>query len=284
MCSSDLILPGYLSEQVQTDWKVRYSDLQGAAVPASLAQTYPWRLAKFLDDPIRTYTGYYETDGDEAQEPSAGWDGSPAHPSWMDSSLTLPGSLIAYQPSFSYNAYYIGGWYDTGTPKFSNAAWTPATGGTQRGTLVSTRLANIHRTEQTIIFASGTLRDPGTYKISASPEDRALGNAWITPPILGSVQVWEPFMGMMKGLQNGTGAGNASLAPTMRAPLAPQGATDTGTLQVNVAQGVPCRRYNGKVAIVAADGHTESLGVGTLMDMRSWVDAADKPEFQHADN
>ena len=276
----EAILPGYLSEQTQSDWKVHYSDVAGTALATSLTQTYPWRLARYLDDPVTTLTGYYENDGDELSEPSVEWDGGPAHPSWMDSSFGQPSSLVAYQPAFSYNAYYIGGWYKGATPVFADAAWTNAASQQMSGGLVCTRLANIHRTDQTIVFAGGTLRDVGHYKASANPEDRIPGNAWITPPMLGSINVWEPFMGIQQGV-----SATASMAPAPApSPLAPQGATDTGSLQVNVVQGVPCRRHNGKVAIVAADGHTESMGIGTLMDMRNWIDAADQAEFTHADN
>jgi hypothetical protein len=38
------------------------------------------------------------------------------------------------------------------------------------------------------------------------------------------------------------------------------------------------------IATVKADGSTESASVGTLMDMRAWIDAADRADFSHADN
>jgi hypothetical protein len=38
------------------------------------------------------------------------------------------------------------------------------------------------------------------------------------------------------------------------------------------------------VATVKADGSTESAGIGALMDMRVWIDAADRSDFTHGDN
>jgi hypothetical protein len=62
------------------------------------------------------------------------------------------------------------------------------------------------------------------------------------------------------------------------------GMTDSGVLQVNTVQGVPVRRHNLLIATVKADGSTESASVGALMDMRAWIDAADRADFSHADN
>ena len=69
------------------------------------------------------------------------------------------------------------------------------------------------------------------------------------------------------------------------APFAPQaGLTDTGVLGVRVTEAVPIRRYNNLVAIIRADGSTESMNIGALMDMRMWIDAADRGDFTHDDN
>jgi hypothetical protein len=55
-------------------------------------------------------------------------------------------------------------------------------------------------------------------------------------------------------------------------------------LGVNVAQGVPIRRYNKLVAAGKADGSVETLGIAALMDMRLWIDAADQVDFRHQNN
>jgi hypothetical protein len=61
------------------------------------------------------------------------------------------------------------------------------------------------------------------------------------------------------------------------------GISDTGLLGVNTLEGVPVRRHNGLVATVKADGSTESTNIGALMDMRAWIDAADRADFTHGD-
>lgn len=279
------ILPGFLDEATQTAWRTTYGNASGANLDRALSQTYPWRLARFLDDPYATLLGYLEADDADANNLVCGeWDGAPPHPAWMAGAFGTAGSELALQPAFAYNAYYLGGWYEQSagipTMRFADSAWTSAGGGASSGRLVCTRLANISRTSEVVVFASGTLRAPGNYRPSVNPEDRIPGNAWITPPMLGQTAVWEPYL----GIQQGVAAPGASLLPGM-AMFAPQGgATDTGILQVNVAQGVPVRRHNGLVAIVRADGSTEGASVGALMDMRAWIDAADRSDFSHQDN
>jgi hypothetical protein len=183
---------------------------------------------------------------------------------------------MALQPAFGYNAFYFGGWYKNAIPSFADAAWTTATGGNVTGRLVCTRLANISRTSELVVFASSTLRDPGTYRTSSRPEDRIPGCPWITPPQLGTASIWEPYMGSQQSL-DATGSAPFNF-------MHQAGMTDTGILQVNSQQGVPVRRHNGLVAVVRADGATESMSIGTLMNMERWIDAADRPDFSHQDN
>jgi hypothetical protein len=93
--------------------------------------------------------------------------------------------------------------------------------------------------------------------------------------------VWGPFMGNMQGLDAGAAGGGAGASMVPFLAAAPQGGTDTGVLQVNVNQSVPLRRYNGKTAVLRADGSVGSSSVGELLDMRVWIDAADIADFAH---
>ena len=273
----EAILPGFLDTATQNTWKVGYTNASGKSLSPALAQTYPWRLARFLDDPYGTMLGYLDSDVTDANdEPCGEWDGGPSHPDWMSGAFGTGGSAMALQPAFGYNAFYFGGWYKNAIPSFADASWTTATGGNVTGRLVCTRLANISRPSELVVFASSTLRDPGTYRTSSRPEDRIPGCPWITPPQLGTAAIWEPYMGSQQSLD---AAGSAPFNFMRQA-----GMTDTGILQVNSQQGVPVRRHNGLVAIVRADGATESMGIGTLMNMERWIDAADRPDFSHQDN
>ena len=253
------VLPGFLDEVTQERWQVTTTNLSGAELPRSLSQTYPWRLASFVDNPYSTFVGYMEAEGADTSANgalAAPWDGAPELPAWAQSLPALPGSLVALQPGFAYNAYYVGGWYEQGgPPRFTSAAWTTAQGANRTGGLVATRLAGITRTTQTVIFSAATFRGVGDYRIRGSNEDLVPGCAWIVPPQLGAAAVWQPF-----------------------------GMTDAGILQVLAPQGVPARRHNGQVAVVHADGSTENASIATLLDMRLWIDVADRVDFSHADN
>jgi len=278
------LLPGYLDEPAQQSWRVNYSNTSGASVPRGLSQTYTWRLARFMDDPFGMLLAYRD-EGGEANANSdvaSEWLGSPALPAWMSGTIGAAGSALAYQPAFGYNAFYVGGWYETvaSVPvlRYADSTWAPATGGTRRGGLVATRLSGINRTSELAIFVSSTLRSPGTYRDTTSGEDDAPGNAWATPPILGSTVIWEPFLGVQRNMDaSGT-------APMPAAPAPQSGGTDTGVLQVNAVQGVPIRRHNRLAAVLRADGSTESASIAALLDMRLWIDAADRADFEHLED
>jgi prepilin-type N-terminal cleavage/methylation domain-containing protein len=277
------LLPGFIDEPTQTAWEVTYSNLSGQRLEAGFAQTYPWRLARFMDNPFSTLNGYLELDAGDANAdnaPCGAWDGAPAPPQWALPIFERPGSLLALQPAFAYNAYYVGGWYEGGgaAPRFSTASYDSAAGGRRSGGLVATRLAGISRTSETIIFSAAAFRGVGNYRSSTNPEDRIPGSAWVVPPMLGETGVWGPSLGdgRLEGMNDG---GNSTGESQYWLPGL--GVPDTGLLGVNTRQGVPARRFTNQVGVVHADGSTESLGIGALMDMRLWIDAADRPGFVH---
>jgi prepilin-type N-terminal cleavage/methylation domain-containing protein len=290
------LLPGFLGPDTQADWKVQFTGVAGRSLPAELAQTYPWRLARFMDDARGTLIGYAEganseqdIDGDgnpdpPGEEPALPWGGSPQPPDWATAAFTAQGSLVSLQPAFSYNAYYVGGWYDGppgAGPRFATAEWSPSSGGTQTGGLVATKLGALNRTTETVLFASGTFRGPGHYRNGTNPEDLVAGSAWIVPPVLGATGVWGPSLGAEGRMEGMEGASGGAMTQFW---LPGSGVPDTGVLGVAVSQGVPIRRYTNLVATVHPDGSTESLTIGALMDMRLWIDIADKSDFTHRDN
>lgn len=242
------LLPGFVDTVTQEKWQVTTPNLSGQALPRGMSQTYPWRLAPFVDNPYSTFVGYMEYEGSDNSANTAiavPWAGAEGVPAWADSIRDQPGSLVALQPGFGYNAYYVGGWYEQGNPPRFSAG----------GGRVAIRLGAISRTTEQVIFAGSTYRDPGRYPIRGGGDDQVAGAAWISPPQLGTAPVWQP--------------------------LAMQ---DTGILQVAVAQAVPARRYNGQVATVRADGSTENSSVAALLDMRLWTSAADRADYSHGDN
>lgn len=241
------LLPGFLDVATQETWQVTTPNMSGQRLPLGLSQTYPWRLAPFVDNPYSTFVGYMERDGEDESANTAvaaPWDGADLVPEWAGPTFDDPGSLVALQPGFGYNAYYVGGWYKEGTALFSAGAGR-----------VAIRLGAIARTSEQVVFAASTYRDAGRYPIRGGGDDQVPGAAWIAPPQLGTVPVWQPL-----GMQ------------------------DTGILEVRLSQAVPARRHNGTVATVRADGSTETSSVATLLDMRLWTSAADRPDYSHGDN
>lgn len=242
------LLPGFLDTVTQENWQVTTPNLSGQVLPRAMSQTYTWRLAPFVDNPYSTFVGYMEIEGADTSANAAiavPWDGAEGVPAWAESIRDQPGSLVALQPGFGYNAYYVGGWYEQGNPPRFSAG----------GSRVAIRLGAITRTTEQVIFAASTYRDPGRYPVRGGADDQVPGAAWIAPPQLGTVAVWQP--------------------------LAMQ---DTGILQVGIAQAVPARRHNGQVATIRADGSTENSSVATLLDMRLWTSAADRADYSHGDN
>ena len=153
--SDEQLLPGYLPTETQTAWNVTYRTASGQAVPAALAQTYPWRVASYFGkEAFAAFLGYsdFGTTTEGSNDPSMEWptDMSTA-PAWMTPSLGTPGSAIAFQPVAGYNAHYIGGWYQANSsglsqPLFTDAAWTDQNGTARTGGLVCTRKSQIERT------------------------------------------------------------------------------------------------------------------------------------------
>jgi prepilin-type N-terminal cleavage/methylation domain-containing protein len=241
------ILPGFVDTATQEQWQIAAPMMAGAALPRGLLQTYPWRLAPFVDSPFSAYVGYMEFEGSDnaaIEAVAAPWSSADAPPAWAADVIDQRGSRIALQPGFGYNAFYVGGWYEQGgAPKFSSVP-----------SAVATRLAGITRASQQVIFAGATFRGAGRYPIRGSDEDFEPGAAWIAPPTLGTGIVWQPL-----------------------------GMTDTGILEVIAPQGVPARRYNGQVGTVRSDGSTENASIATLLDMRLWTDAAKSADYSHPD-
>ncbi len=290
--SNEWLLPGFLDQATQTAWNVTYKNKDDDALNSGLTQTYPWRLLPWMDHDYSTFLGYRDaTTEDVDQDVSEDWVPHPTSlPGWMSSVFGTPGSGVALQPAFGYNAYYIGGWYTNvggvSVPEFLDASWTNAAGNANTGRVVATSLAQIDRPSETVIFASSTYRPPGSYKAAAATEDRAPGCAWIVPSFLGPTEIWSIGMGTPKGVvaADVSPAAEMSLSSRMASMLAPSPApmqADAGTLVVYQDQGVPLRRFNRQASTVRADGSVENAGAGNLLNMQYWMRPAWKPDFRH---
>ena len=245
----DRLLPGYLSEDVQEYWRVRYNSPAGSRLDASLTTTYPWRLMPFLDNQIEPLYGYLEES--RGLENSYANENDPAHQDALRE--------ISEVPEFGYNAFYLGGWW-----KMSNGSAhlvygdTPAdiqVGSdvrTVKGRLVALSAGSIRQPERQIAFTCSSFRQPGVY---IREENLSDGSAWVVPSRLCETTIWEEYGGRRVNF--------SSLAQT-----AGEG------MEVFVAQAVPLRRYGISVPSLTCDGATSQLGLSDMLNMDRWTSVA----------
>ena len=162
--NNDYVMPGYLDETAQAQWKVRYRYQVSGRVDPAICQTYPWRLVPYLGWGFEPILGYQLDDNDNI--PSKGKTGV-IEPEAME---------VADQPWFGYNAYYVGGWWETNASgnaqcRFSNSTWAQDNGsGTAiptKGKLVLRTIGRAAQGSSLILFGGSTFRAPGPTDIAS---------------------------------------------------------------------------------------------------------------------
>lgn len=280
--NNDAAMPGFVDPGVQAYWKLNYRNQDGADLAPELAQTYTWRMAGYLGfaiDPVLGYRDDYTRNLD-----SSDWvppDSPVTPPASILPALGMAGAGAAFQPSFGYNAFYLGGWWTSpnGVPemRFVDGAYQDASNATVRGRLVARSIGSVTRASEVIAFASSTYYSAGLH---GDPEDLAPGAAWVTPSRLGSQSIWGFGGATLQGidavassppLTQGSGSAGKQLA--------------IGSYEVYLdGAAVPLRRFGEQVAACHVDGSTDSLGLDQMFDMRRWIPAATAPDFTHTDN
>lgn len=292
---NDRLLPGFLAADVQQGvqasaaWQVRYKNKHGTELDPLLCQTYPWRLASYLDFGIDPFMGY-RTDSEENLDYSSY--AAPEIPDNLPASLTgaipLQGSGAALQPAFGYNAYYVGGWWEmvSGVPtiKFGNDGYTQAgTTGIARGRVVAQTIGTIPKPSDLIVFSASIFLNQSEAPYS-NLNEHLPGSAWVVPHKLGQDEVWG-FGGVtLQGIDVTSNTTSDSINP-MSAFLSPSPSmqsNDIGKLMVYKNQSVPFNRYGKMVSVGVADGSTKTYSMTALNDLRLWVPAADALNFNHA--
>ncbi len=242
------LLPGWLEPEVQQMWKVKYRDSSGDTLAPEFCRSYPWRLLSYLGHDFEAMYGYLEREDDD-------WN-------------AVPG-IVANNPAFGINAYYMGGWwepYDSGDPDqppmarpvYADASYTTANGLQRRGGLVCRSIAQIGRSSELMVFTSSSYREPGFYKDQI--DESSPGAAWVVPPKLATEQIWRPSYGnSFEELTVGTGMLASALAIG---------------IQVEQAEAVPAPRINNSVATVRADLSSDDTGLIQLQKMSAWISVA----------
>ncbi len=228
----DKLLEGYLSTQVQ-----EYKDMAWAFKDTTLvppAPTYEegepndagpwtWRLLDYLDYDWRSILFYRDTD------------------EWTSEEARENADVIAAQPAFGYNGFYLGGWWEidshSGKPAeiFGSVLLTDG----RRVNVVEKRTSSIRKPSTQIAFCSTFYATEGMY---AELDDQTAGTFMAIPSILARVQKWLPVSGNRV----------EALADTY----------------------VPIGRYNGMPAVCFADGSSKAVELHELQDQQLWIPKA----------
>jgi len=284
--NGDQCLPGYLSPEVQTAWKVKYQNQNGNQLSPELAQTYGWRLAAFLGyeyDPFLGYRDTAETNLDESLYYND-MEYEPALPAEFATITGANGAGLALQPGFGYNAYYLGGWWTLpstiGIPayRFRDSIYQE-NGVNVRGKIVARSIGQIARSSEMIVFSSSALRPAGIY---IEDHDSYPGAAWSVPPHLGTTEIWRIGGGNLQGIDLSM-FGEQDALSAMLAPAPVPAPMQAGGLEIFVQEAAPLLRFGANATISNADGSTGLVTLRELMDMRRWVNGATTPNWAHGD-
>jgi len=270
--SADECLPGFMSEDVQKSWKLSYK--MNTKVPGqsdrlnrAVTQTYPWRLMPFLNYSWDAMMGYRTTDdkgdalislnAEPVQLPTGASLPTIVQPLYTNASLL--GRTLALQPSFGYNAYYLGGWWEMSTdaepqpePKFKQVTLSATLAGklnkdaNKSVDVIARKVGSVRKPEQMVSFCASTVMNTQQGKGYVTSNQDADGIAWTCPPFLGTTNIWS--YGVM--------------------------------IDATISQAIPLPRYTNEIGTGFVDGSMASVSGEQLADMRSWINMPDVPNTE----
>ncbi len=284
--NEDRCLPGYMDDGVQDAFRVRIKTEAGTTMRPEYCRTYGYRLLPYLEHD-RTLMYEYIADYEDVSN--------------------IPPQVIANNPAYGYNAYYVGGWWtmENGAPKmkFSGTGYykNPSTL-IPRLEVVARSIGQIRATSNLVIFTASTAAAIGFIK---EPLESSYGSAWVVPHILAETNIWAASDGM--AFDNISANASDDSAPIVAGAFASiarfhasllGGHRDASAqaqvmrvqgggagMQVFVKQSVPLRRIKNVVQTITADLATTTQGLRDLMDQRKWIDVAgncdDPYNFKH---
>ncbi len=285
--NADYVMPGYLDEATQQQWRLRYRFEGGGQIPASMAGFYPWRLLPYLDWGYDAMVGYLPNTEIVEELPRTN----------VDPTNAILGQQLNAQPWFGYNAYYVGGWWEAdasgvSSMRYANASWLQqSVDGTPiptKGNVVVRTVGRATSAATLVLFAGSTVRAPGIFKESV---DTLPGAAWCSPHRRGQQDIWNVYLNAAGGMD--TGSMGASFLGGTTSIFAPPSTTFAQAsdiaMEVLVEDAVPYRRLSATVSVVHMDGNTSGAGIGELVDQRRWINAAhdavgNPREFAHSDD
>ena len=285
-------LPGYLEpQQVQPYWQVTYEYPDGSVIPTAFAAPWTWRLLPYLDNALVMVHGYRDlVKHDIVQD----WDPAVEVVDPVTHNNRLLGELIASEPAFGYNAFYVGGWWDEMVefpspdpndptpivvPRFRY--WDTTADRNGDGTLepvsvVARYPSQITRPSDMVIFCSSAELSPQLYR--KWPANRP-GAHVAVPPILADAQQWRAGLsgsfapqGVGPAEDTGYEAGHGAADP--RAVLVVGDAAEDEVID-GPSTWAPIGRHTRLAAVLYADGHTDTQSPAALADQTKWIYGAD---------
>lgn len=190
---------------------------------------------------------------------------------------TDAGSLAAamgYHPSLGMNTSMLGGSANRGGFPLANRT-TPFNTNLRRPFYTS-RTSQVQKTDKLIVFASARAIDikaVGSYSGYGSYGTAGANYSPNLPIVPGYWEVFAP-----------KGHPAAASAAVTHTPQAPSNGWLSTSNKFNARSdpkswGFVDFRHNEKAVVVMADGHTETLTIEQLRDMRRWSNLADRPDY-----
>jgi prepilin-type N-terminal cleavage/methylation domain-containing protein/prepilin-type processing-associated H-X9-DG protein len=258
--NNDAALPGFLAPGVQQpatptqrSWGVTYEYPDRTKIPIdanNYAGPWTWRLLSYLDyNHEMIHAHLDEVDPDSL-------------------SMKAEAQSVAYEPAFGYNGFYIGGnWglvpdsdgivHCKALYSFSDCSKPTPDHPSTAPLSIPRTISQIRRSAELVTFCASTnimgTPQPAYSAVKMRPDTP--GSYFVTPPIVQTDPQWEPLE------QDQAGAFKV--------------------LATNGTVHVPLGRHTGTIAVLWADGHTDSQGYDALYDQRKWIDAADHRFYQH---
>lgn len=271
----DIMLPGYIEEDVQTAWRTHYeypippdpAQPQNLIIPAAPASPWTWRLMPYFDHGIDTIWRYRGLNTNLTGLAAMARDSGLTSYGIMDENDLM--LAIAEQPGFAYNAFHIGGWWemiDIGgiavpKPRFFDATLPGA--GSPAADVISTRLPAVRRPSAVIAFCSAARYT--TQAVQRRYDNELAGTHFVTAPWW---QMSDPHWESPALATPGSTIGRPTLVETW--PNA----------ELDNAAHAPFGRYNDRVTFVNVDGSSDSAEPATLNTPMRWIDAATTDDFE----
>ena len=176
MGHQDKLLPGYISTDVQAYKDQAWAFPDETLIPPAPdyednvpneAGPWTWRLLDYLDYDWRSLLFYRDTE-------------------WTSNELREHADVIATQPAFGYNGFYIGGWWEIDVHEnrpvvtFGSVELTDG----RRINVVTTQASKLLKADNQIVFCSTFYAEEGLYY---ELDDDTPGTHFAIPSILGAI-------------------------------------------------------------------------------------------------